>query len=74
MSLRVMTLVGCLVLILGFMMFWPAPATTSQPRSVKPIGTSAVSHGGSSSAGQPRSHMDRPDAVASRGELDTQRR
>ena len=74
MSLRVMTLVGCLVFVPGFMMFWPAPAATSQPRSVKPIGMSAVSHGGSSSAGQPRSRMDRPDAVASREELDMQRR
>ena len=73
MSLRVMTLVGFLVLVLGCMMFWLAPAT-SQPRSVKPIGTSAVSHGGSSSAGQPRSRMDRPDAVTWREELDTQRR
>jgi hypothetical protein len=26
------------------MMFWPALATMSQPQSVKPIGTSAVSH------------------------------
>ena len=34
MSLRVMTLVGCLVFVPGFMMFWPAPAATSQPRSV----------------------------------------
>ena len=74
MSLRVMTLVGFLVLVLGFMMFWLAPATTSPPRSVKPIGTSAVSHGGSSSAGQPRSRMDRPDSVGSREEVDTQRR
>jgi hypothetical protein len=44
MSLRVMTLVGGLVLVQGFKMFWPAPAATSQPQSVKPIGTSAVSH------------------------------
>jgi hypothetical protein len=40
-----MTLVGCLPLIRGFKMFWPPPTTTSQPRSVKPIGTSAVSQG-----------------------------
>ena len=74
MTLRVMTLLGLLVLVLGCMMVWLAPATTSQPRSVKPIGTSAVSHGGSSSAGQPRSRIDRPGSVGSREELDTQRR
>jgi|GEM_PF-5037579 hypothetical protein len=74
MPLRVMTLVGLLVLVLGCMIFWLAPATTSQPRSIKPIGTSAVSHGGSSSAGQPRSHTDRPGSVGSREELDTQRK
>jgi hypothetical protein len=74
MSLRVMTLVGCLVLVLGFMMFWLAPAKPLQPRSVKPIGTSAVSHGGSSSAGQPRSRMDRSDSIGLRDELDLQRR
>ncbi len=45
MFLQVMTLVGFLVLVLGLMIFWLAPATTSQPRSAKPIGTSAVSHG-----------------------------
>ena len=74
MTLRVMTLLGLLVLILGCMMVWLAPATTSQPRSVKPIGTSAVSHGGSSSAGQRRSPIDRPGSVGSREELDMQRR
>lgn len=74
MSLRVMTLVGLLVLILGLMIFWLVSATTSQPRSVKPIGTSAVSHGGSSSAGQPKSRTDRQGSVGSREELDTQRK
>ena len=74
MSVRVMTLVGCLVFVPGFMMFWPAPAATSQPVPGKLIGSSAVRHGGSSSAGQPRSRMDRPDAVASCEELDMQRR
>jgi hypothetical protein len=44
-ALWVMTLVGCLVLVPWFMMLWLAPATTSQPKSVKPIGTSVVSHG-----------------------------
>ena len=75
MPLRVVPLVGCFVLVLGVMMLWLAPAMTLQPRLVKPIGTSAVSHGGSSFAGQPRSRMeDRPDSVDSRGELDRQRR
>ena len=72
MSLRVMTLVGFLVL--GVLMFWLAPATTSQPRSVKPIGTSAVRHGGSASAGQPRSRIDHLDSAGSREELDMQKR
>jgi len=49
--LWVMSLVGCLVLVPWFMMFWLAPATTSQPKSVKPIGTNAVSHGGRPSVG-----------------------
>jgi hypothetical protein len=74
MSLRVMTLVGLLVLVLGFTMFWLAPATTSRPKSVKPIGMNAVSHGGGSSSGQPRSPMDRPDSGDSREELDMQRK
>ena len=46
MSLRVMTFVGFLVLAVGCMLFWLTPVTTSQPKSVKPIGTSALSHGG----------------------------
>jgi hypothetical protein len=36
--------VGFLVLALGLKMFWPSPATMSQPQSVNPIGTSAVNH------------------------------
>ena len=51
MCLWVMSLVGCLVFVPWFMMFWLAPATTSQPKSVKPIGTNAVSHGGRPSVG-----------------------
>jgi hypothetical protein len=74
MSLRVMTLVGLLVLVLGCMMFWPAPATIPQPRSAKPIGRSAVSQGGGSFAAQSRSPMDRPDPGGSREDLDMQRR
>jgi len=74
MSLRVMTLLGCFVLVLGFMLVWLAPATTSQPRPVKPVGTSALSHGGSSSAGLPKSRMDRPESVGSRHDVDTQGR
>jgi hypothetical protein len=69
-----MTLLGFLVLVLRCMMFWLAPATKSQPRSVKPIGKSAVGHGESSSAGQPRSPMDLPDPGGSREDLDMQRR
>ncbi len=74
MSLRIMTLVGLLVLVLGLMIFWLAPATTSQPRSAKPIGTSAVSHGGSSSAGQPGRGVDRPNSPGSIEKVNTQRR
>ena len=53
MSLRVMTLVGCFALVLGFIMLWLAPAATLQPGVVKPIGTSSVSDRLHSSAGQP---------------------
>jgi hypothetical protein len=74
MSLRVMILFGFLVLVLGCMMDWLAPVTTSQTRLVKPIGTNAVSHGGGSSAGQPRSPIDRADSLGSREELNTQKR
>lgn len=74
MSLRVMAFLGFLALILGWILFWFTPATMSQVRSVKPIGTSAVSHGESSSAAQPRSRTDPPDSVGSFEELDTQRR
>ena len=73
MSLRVMTLIGFLVLVLGCMMWWLGPPPMSQSKSVKPIGSSAVSHGGSSSAGQPRSAVDRPDSEGSHEKLDTQR-
>ena len=70
MSLRVMTLLGCFVLVLGLIMLWQAPATTVQPGAVKPIGTSSVSDQAHSSAGQPRSRTeDRPDFVNSREEL-----
>jgi uncharacterized membrane protein len=74
MFLRVMTLVGFLVLVLGLMIFWLAPATTSQPRSAKPIGTSAVSHGESSSASRSGPGMDRPDSAGSIEEVNSQRR
>lgn len=74
MSLRIMTLVGFLVLALGLMMFWLASATTSQPRSAKPISTSAVSHGGNASAGQAGPRTDRPDSAGSIEEVNTQRR
>ncbi|OAI48764.1 hypothetical protein AYO43_11005 [Nitrospira sp. SCGC AG-212-E16] len=66
MSLLVMVLVGCCVLVLGFMMLWLTPATTSQPRVVKPIDSSILNHAADSSAGQPRSRMDRPDMMDSR--------
>ena len=58
MSLLVMVLVGCCVLVLGFMMLWLTPATTSQPRAVKPTDSSILNHGANSSAGQPGSRMD----------------
>ena len=74
MSLRVMTPVGLLVLVLGCMMVWLAPTTISQPRSANPIGRSAVSHGAGSFAAQSRSPMDRPDPGGSREDLDMQRR
>ena len=72
MSLRVMTLLGCFVLVLGFIMLWQAPATTVQPGAVKPIGTSSVNHRVHSSAGQPRFRTeDRPDFVDLREEWAT---
>lgn len=74
MSLRVMTFVGLLILVVGVIVLWLVPTTTSQPRSAKPIGTSAVSHGGSSTAGQPKSCMDTSGVVSSREEAGTPRR
>jgi len=74
MSLRVMTVVGLLVLVVGVIVLWLMPTTMSQPRSAKPIGTSAVSHGGSSTANQPKSQMDTSDVVSSREEAGTPRR
>ena len=72
MSLRVMTLVGCITLVLGFIMLWQAPATTVQLGVVKPIGTSSVSDRAHSSAGQPRFRTeDRPDFVDLREEWAT---
>lgn len=49
MSLRVMLFLGVLVLILGSLVSWLAPMTTSQPRSLTSIGTTTVSHGSPSS-------------------------
>jgi hypothetical protein len=66
MSLRVMILIGCCVLVLGFMMLWITPATTLQPRVVKPVDSGILIPGAESSAGQPRSRMDRPDTIDSR--------
>jgi hypothetical protein len=66
MSLRVMILIGCCVLVPGFMMLWITPATTSQPRLVKPVDSGILIHGAESSAGQPRSRMDHPDTIDSR--------
>jgi len=66
MSLLVMVLVGCCVLVLGFMMLWLTPATTWQPRVVKPIDSSSLSHATESPVGQLRSRLDRPDTIDSR--------
>ena len=66
MSLLVMILIGCFVLVMGFMMLWITPATTSQPRVVKPTDSNVLSHGANSSADQQRSRMDRPDTIDSR--------
>jgi hypothetical protein len=66
MSLLVMVLVGCCILVFGFMMLWLTPATTSQPKVVTPIDLNILSHGADSSAGQPRSRMDHPDTIDSR--------
>ena len=74
MSLRVMTFVGLLVLVVGVIVLWLVPTTTSQPRSAKPIGTSAVSHGVNSTVGQPKSRMDTSDVVSSREEAGTPRK
>lgn len=63
MSLLVMVLVGCCVLVLGFMMLWLTPATTLQPRVVKPIDSSILSYAAESSDGQLKSRMDRPDTI-----------
>ena len=74
MSLLVMTFVGFLVLALGCMLFWLTPMRTSQPKSIKPIGTSALSHRGSVSANRSESRMDGPDSAGARQEMDVQRR
>jgi hypothetical protein len=66
MSLRVMVLIGCCVLVLGFMMLWITPATTSQPRVVKPVDSGILIPGAESFASQPRSRMDHPDTIDSR--------
>ena len=63
MSLLVMIFIGCVVLVLGLMMLWLTPATTSQPKLIKPIDTSIQNHKVNSSADQPRSRKDRPDTV-----------
>ena len=66
MPLRVMILIGGCVLVLGLMMLWIAPATTSQPSVIKPVDSGILSHGTQSSAGQPGSHQDRPHTTDSR--------
>ena len=66
MSLLVMILIGCCVLVMGFIMLWITPAPTSLPRVVKPTDSSIRRHGTNSSADQQRSRMDRPDTIDSR--------
>jgi hypothetical protein len=66
MPLRVMILIGGCVLVLGLMMLWITPATTSQPRVIKPVDSGILSHGTQSSAGLPGSHQDHPDTTDSR--------
>lgn len=66
MSLLAMVLVGCCVLVLGVMMLWLTPVTTSPPRVVKPIDSSILGHAAESSAGQLSSRTDRPDTIDSR--------
>ncbi|OGW50969.1 MAG: hypothetical protein A2V62_06705 [Nitrospirae bacterium RBG_19FT_COMBO_58_9] len=63
MSLRVMMFVGFVVLVLGCLASWLTPMTTSQPRSITPIGTSAVSHGGIASADHAKSRVDHPGSL-----------
>jgi hypothetical protein len=70
MSLLVMIFIGCVVLVLGLTMFWLTPATTAQPKLIKPIDTSIQNHKVNSSADQPRSRKDRPDTVDAREKLD----
>src|SRR6476620_6430649 len=66
MSLLVMVIVGCCVLVMGFMMLWLTPATTSQPRVVNPTDSSILNHVVNSSGGPPRTRTDRPDTMDSR--------
>lgn len=66
MPLRVMILIGGCVLVFGLMMLWITPATTSQPKVIKPVDSGILSHGTQSSAGQPGSHQDRPNTTDSR--------
>lgn len=70
MSLLVMIFIGCVVLVLGLTMFWLTPATTSQPKLIKPIDTSIQNHKVNSSADQPRSRKDRPETIDAREKLD----
>lgn len=74
MSLRLMAFVGLIVLVVGVIVLWVMPTTTSQSRSAKPIGTSAVTHGINSTVVQPKSRMDTSDAVSSREEAGTPRK
>ena len=74
MSLRVMLFVGCIVLVLGYLVPRLMPMTRSQEKSISPTGTSAVSHGGVVSTSLATSRLDHPAVIDSREKVDISRR
>ena len=74
MSLRIMLFVGCIVLLLGYLVPRLTPMTTSQAWSISPTGTSAMSHEGIVSTSLAMSSLVHPGVIDSHEKVDIPRR
>ena len=74
MSLRIMLFVGCIALLLGYLVPRLTPMTRSQEKSILPTGTSAVSYGDVASISLAKSRLNHLALIDSRERVDISRR